>query len=179
MDPYRRLSRREVYRNRWVVVEVHEIVHPTGTPGEHVLFVSPAPSGVLVIDGEDVIFAEQPRFGARKTVIEIVKGGADDGETALACAQRELREELGFVAERWMSLGYTYEIPSIVDKPVELFLARDLRSVDTDLENVEHIERLRLPLSDAFAAIADERINDAVTIVALARYRALMDATGN
>jgi 8-oxo-dGTP pyrophosphatase MutT (NUDIX family) len=171
MDPYRRLGRREVYRNPWVCVEVHEIVHPTGTPGEHVLFVSPAPSGVLVVDGDDLIFADQPRFGARASVIEIVKGGADPGESALACAQRELREELGYTADTWTSLGFAYEIPSIVDKPVELFVASDLHDTATDPEDVERIERLRLPRAAAYAAIDDGRINDAVTIVALARFR--------
>jgi 8-oxo-dGTP pyrophosphatase MutT (NUDIX family) len=179
MDPYRRLRRREVYRNPWVAVEVHDVVHPTGTRGEHVLIVTPAASGVLVVDGDDIVLAEQPRFGARRSVIEIVKGGAGDGETALACAQRELREELGYTAATWTSLGFTYEIPSILDKPVELFLAENLHDVATELEDVERIERLSLPLPQAYAAMVDGRINDAATIVALTRFRALRSATGS
>lgn len=177
MDPYRRLSKREIYRNPWVAVEVHDVVHPTGASGEHVLIVTPPASGVLVVDGGDVILAEQPRFGARSAVLEIAKGGADSGESALACAQRELREELGYDAVSWVPLGYTYEIPSIVDHPVHLFVASQLREVATDLEVVERIERARMPLQAAYAAIADGRISDAVTIVALARYRELSATT--
>ncbi|HVA28490.1 MAG TPA: NUDIX hydrolase [Candidatus Baltobacteraceae bacterium] len=171
MDPYRRVAKREVYRNPWLVVEVHDVVHPTGAAGEHVLIVSPAASGVLVVDGNDVILAQQPRFGARETVLEIVKGGADPGEGALECARRELREELGYDADTWTPLGYTYEIPSIMDHPVALFLASGLHDVATDPEDVETIERRRMPFEEAYAAAIDGRINDAVTIAALLRAR--------
>ena len=173
------MTKREIYRNPWLAVEVHDVVHPTGANGEHVLIVAPAASGVLVRDGNDFIFAEQPRFGARANVIEIVKGGADPGETALQCAQRELREELGFEGGDWTSLGEVFEIPSIVNAPVALFLACGLHEVATELEAVERVERLRVPVADAYAAIADGRIADAVTIAALARYRAITDATGS
>ncbi len=171
MDPYRRVAKREVYRNTWLVLEVHDVVHPTGTTGEHVLVAGPAASGVLVVDGDDVILAEQPRFGARESVLEIVKGGADPGESALDCARRELREELGYDADMWTPLGYAYEIPSIMDHPVALFVASGLREVAPHPEAVETIDRRRMPLEEAYAAAIDGRINDAVTIAALLRAR--------
>ena len=174
-DPYRRLSKREIYRNPWVWVETHEIVHPNGTPGEHVLILTPAASGVLVIDGRDAILARQPRFGARSEFIEIVKGGAEDGEPALACAQRELREELGIEAARWSPLGRTWEIPSLVDKPVELFVASELSFVADEQEAVEQVSLLRMPLDELYRAALDGGIDDAVTLVALLRYRLLSE----
>ncbi len=173
MDSYRRLSKREIYRNPWVAVEAHEIVHPTGVPGEHVLIVTPPASAVLVVDGEDVILARQPRFGAREEVVEVVKGGADDGESPLACAQRELREELGLVAESWVALGITFEIPSLVDKPVAIFAASQLHEAESAPENIERISLVRLGFEEAYTQALDGRINDAVTLVALARYGAI------
>ena len=179
MDPYTRLAKRELYRNPWVTVEAHDIVHPNGVPGVHVLILTGRASGVLVVDGEQVILAEQPRFGARRTMTEIVKGGAEPNEVPLACAQRELREELGLEADTWISMGSTYEIPSIVDEPVQLFAASDVREVASDQEAVEQISLVRIPLADAYAAMCDGRIDDAVTIVALARYRALSASSGS
>jgi 8-oxo-dGTP pyrophosphatase MutT (NUDIX family) len=171
MDPYQRLAKREVYANPWVAVEVHDIVHPNGAPGEHVLIVVPPASATLVIDGDSFVFAKQPRFGARSEQVEIVKGGAERGEDALASARRELREELGLEAERWMPLGFVYEIPSIVASPVELFLASGLRETSTEPEAVERIEPVRVPVDEAFAAAADGSISDAVTLAALLRYK--------
>jgi 8-oxo-dGTP pyrophosphatase MutT (NUDIX family) len=171
MDPYTRLNKREIYRNPWLCVEIHEIVHPTGTPGEHVLVVTAAACGILVVDGDEFILARQPRFGARNRVLEIVKGGAEDGEAALACAQRELREELGLDASSWQPLGMIHELPSVVAPPITLWVASGLRSGSTSQENVEQIEPERISIEDAYRAATDGRIDDAVTLAALLRYR--------
>ena len=89
----------------------------------------PGASGVIVLDGDDVVLTEQMRFAVDRVMVEIVKGGADEGETTQACAERELREELGLEAARWTPLGPAYEVPSILTAPVELYLARDVRPV--------------------------------------------------
>jgi len=170
MDPYQRLRKREVYRNPWLGVEVHDIVHPTGKPGEHVLIVSPAATGVLVEEDGAFIFASQPRFGARANVLEIVKGGAEPDESPLECAQRELREELGLVARDWEPLGIAFEIPSIMSDPVTLFLASGLEHGESAPEEIERITPHRMSITEAFAAANSGEISDAVTLVALLRY---------
>jgi 8-oxo-dGTP pyrophosphatase MutT (NUDIX family) len=168
---YQRLARREIYRNPWVSVDIHEIVHPTGAPGEHLSIGTGRASAVLVEDRGSFLFARQARFAAGIAAIEIVKGGADAGETALACAQRELREELGITAERWSSLGITYEIPSIVEHPVALFLAEAITVGDAQLEAVEEISAVPISIEDTYRACIDGRIDDAVTLAAILRYR--------
>ncbi|HTX57028.1 MAG TPA: NUDIX hydrolase [Candidatus Acidoferrales bacterium] len=176
---YRRLARRELYRNPWVAVDVYDMVHPTGVAGEHVSIAAGRASGVLVLDGDAFVLARQARFAADAQVLEIVKGGADEGESALACAQRELREELGLEAASWTPLGVAYEIPSIVEHAVALFLARDVRAGVSAPEGVEAIESVRMDVEDAYRAASDGRIDDAVTLAALLRYRLLISGTGH
>lgn len=170
MSGYQRLSKREVYRNPYVAVEAHKIVHPSGVDGEHLLLVTPPCSAVIVADGGDLLFARQPRFGAEADVLEIVKGGSEEGESPLECAQRETREELGVSALHWEPLGRLYEIPSLVSQPVELFVAHGVEHVDVDNESVETIELVRVPAEVAVKAAAAGQINDAVTVAALLRY---------
>jgi 8-oxo-dGTP pyrophosphatase MutT (NUDIX family) len=169
-DPYTRVGKRELYRNPWLAVEAHEIVHPNGMPGEHLLVVSPRPCAVIVEDGGELLFARQPRFGAQRVVVEIVKGGRDADESSLECASRELREELGVEAREWTPLGRLYEIPSILSDPVELFLASDTRPSRTEQEAVESIEPVRLSFEAAVDAVVAGEIDDAVTVAALFRY---------
>lgn len=169
-DPYERIGRRELYRNPWVIVEAHEIVHPTGTRGEHVLVVTPQSCGIVVEDGEDLLFTRQPRFAAAAYATEIVKGGQNSGEPPLDAAKRELREELGVTAARWSELGRLYEIPSIVAPPVVLFLAQDVTLGPAQPEDQESIGLVRLPRDTAIDAALSGEIDDAVTIAALFRY---------
>src|SRR5579872_4768524 len=170
MKTYQRLRSREVYRNPFLAIEAHEIVHPSGVTGEHALIVTPPCSAVIVADGGDLLFTRQPRFGAQAEVLEIVKGGAEPGETSLECAQREAREELGVVAAHWRELGRLYEIPSLMNTAIELFLAHGIEHVDSESEEIETIELVRLPQEIAIQAAASGKINDAVTVAALLRY---------
>jgi ADP-ribose pyrophosphatase len=144
-------------------------VHPNGRPGEHGLVVNPPSCAVVALDGDEVVLTRQARFAIDQVVLEVVKGGAEPGESAQAGAERELREELGLAAARWDDLGLIYEIPSIVQEPVRLFLARELRAVDTAPEDVESIAPVRMPFAAALLAAARGEIADAVSAAALLR----------
>jgi len=172
---YVRRSRRVVYENPWLRFEAHEMVHPTGVDGVHGVVVTPPASAVVLVDGDEVLLARQPRFAVDALVLEVIKGGRHDGEDALACAQREAREEAGMRARRWTPLGETYEIPSIVQEPVSLFLATNLEPAPLAPEAVERIDVVRMPLGVALAACADGRIGDAVTAIALLRARRALE----
>ena len=172
---YERLGKRVVYENRWLRFEAHEIVHPTGAPGVHGVVITPRASAVVLVDGDDVLLARQARFAVDAVVLEVIKGGRHDSEDGLACAQRESREEAGVVAAEWFSLGRTYEIPSIVQEPVELFLGVGLSAAPLEPEELERIDVVRMRFDDAFEACADGRIDDAVTAIALLRARAVLE----
>ena len=170
MDPYKRVAAREIYRNRWLAVEVHDMVHPTGVAGEHLVVVPPPAVAILVEDGEYFIFTTQPRFAAGRHVLEVVKGGADGNETPLEAAQRELREELGIEAAEWTGLGEVFEIPSIVAPPVTLFLASSITRVESEPDDIESIAPVRVPIDEVFSGSMTSEIEDAVTMALLFRY---------
>jgi 8-oxo-dGTP pyrophosphatase MutT (NUDIX family) len=169
MSGFIRRAKRTVYENPWLRFEAHDIVHPNGQPGEHGVVATPMACAVVVLDGADILLTRQARFAIDRHVPEVVKGGADDGESPIACAQRETREEIGVTAARWDALGIAYEIPSIMQEPVHVFVARDVTHVPTELERVESIEVVRMPFLAALDAVASGEINDAITAIALFR----------
>jgi 8-oxo-dGTP pyrophosphatase MutT (NUDIX family) len=172
-DPYVRLTRREIYRNPWLSVEHHDIVHPGGHAGEHVAIVAQRPSGVVVLNADDeFVFTRQPRFAAGRYVLEIVKGGASEEESPLEAAQRELAEELGYIARSWVPLGAVYELPSLMQDPVTLFFAHELESTSQNLEETEAIDPVRLSREEAVEQALSGEITDAVTGIAILRANA-------
>jgi 8-oxo-dGTP pyrophosphatase MutT (NUDIX family) len=175
---YVRRSKRVVYENPWLRFEAHEIVHPNGAAGEHGLVATPPASAAVLLDGDEVLLARQARFAIDRVVLEVIKGGRHPGEDALACAQRESREEAGVVAARWHPLGVAYEIPSIMQEPVALFLAEELTQAPLAPEAVERIDVVRMPFDEALAACADGGIDDAVTAIALLRARRFLERRG-
>lgn len=175
---YVRRSQRVVYENPWLRFEAHEIVHPNGAAGEHGVVATPPASAVVLLDGDTVLLVRQARFAIDRVVLEVVKGGLHADEDALACAQRESREEAGVVAACWRSLGVTYEIPSVVQEPVALYLGERLTPSPLPPEAVERIDVVRMPFADALEACADGRINDAVSAIALLRANHVLDRRG-
>jgi 8-oxo-dGDP phosphatase len=166
---YVRKSRRTTYENRWLRFEAHDMIHPNGQPGEHGVVITPRASATVVLDGNEVVLTQQARYAIDRVVLEVVKGGAEPDEDPQAAAARELREELGLAAARWDALGIVYEIPSIMEEHVSLFLARDITSVPSAPEAVETIVPIRLPFRDALRAAGRGEIADAVTAAALLR----------
>jgi ADP-ribose pyrophosphatase len=172
---YRRRATRVVYENPWLRFEAHEMVHPTGAEGVHGVVITPAASAVVLVDaGRDVLLTRQSRYAIDRVVVEVVKGGRHPDEDALGCAIRECREEAGVEPQRWDDLGIAYEIPSIVQEPVALFLGRDLRAAHGVAEEVERIDVVRMPFDEALAACAGGRIDDAITALALLRAARLL-----
>lgn len=156
------------------------MVHPNGLAGEHGVVVNPVASAAVVVDaGGDVILTRQARYAVDRVVLEVVKGGANAGELPLACAQREVREEIGVLAARWDALGAAFEIPSIVQEPVWLFLARELTPAPADPEANETIVAVRMPFDRALEAVLNGEIDDAVTALALMRVARVLGANGN
>jgi ADP-ribose pyrophosphatase len=174
---FQRRAKRIVYANSWISFEAHDIVHPNGAPGEHGLVVAPPASAVVVYEDGFVWLTRQARFAVDQVVLEVVKGGAELGETPLAAAQRETREEIGVEAARWDALGIGLELPSLVDHDVALFLARDLTHVATDHERVESIETVRISFAEAVEAALGGGLDDAITVLALLRAQRMIERT--
>jgi len=62
------------------------------------------PGAVMVIplmDDGRVLLERQYRYPMQRVMIEFPAGKLDAGETSLACAQRELKEETGYTAREW------------------------------------------------------------------------------
>ncbi len=129
----------------------------------------PGAVGILAVDAEHVWLTRQPREVAGLTdSLEIPAGKLDvQDEPPLACAKRELVEEIGMRAGTWSELSSFYSSCGFSDERVWLYLARDLEPAEggAQPEEDEQIEIVPWPLARLDQAISETE--DAKSLIAL------------
>jgi ADP-ribose pyrophosphatase len=166
--PWKITGSKQVYHDRWLTLRRDEVIRPDGKPGSHVVVqIKPGVSVLPLDDAGFVYLTDEFHYAVGRNTLEVVSGGIDPGEDALATARRELAEELGITAARWTPLGVVDPFTSTVTSPTRLFLAEGLTFGDHSREGTELIRGVKMPLPDAVAAVLDGRISHAPSAVAI------------
>jgi len=129
------------------------------------------PGAVAIIpfdaDG-NVLLIKQFRPAAQDWLVEIPAGTLEKGEAPLACAKRELIEEIGYAAKKWKKLGSVLLAPGYCTEVIHIFKAWDLKPASAEQDEDEHIEP-PIPFSpdQLRKAILSGKIHDAKTLSAV------------
>ena len=126
-------------------------------------------AAVLPVDDEgNVYLVRQFRAPVGRALMEIPAGKLDyKGEDRLEAAKRELREETGLTAESWTHLNDMLSTVGFCDECISLFLARGLSSGESEPDEDEFVNVVRMPLSEAVDMAMNNEICDAKTVCAL------------
>lgn len=168
---WKRLTSSLVYENPWIQLFHEEVKTPNDTDGIYgrVHFKGVA-VGVVPIDEQgNTWLVRQSRYTLNQYTWEIPEGGADEDEDPLACANRELAEEVGLKATRWRKILTLHTSNSVTDERAELFVAEGLSPCEQSLDSTEDIEVRKLPLREAVDMALSGEITDAMSVAALLR----------
>ncbi len=167
-----------IYKGHVVHLQREGVDMPDGRSVDFEVVRHDPATAILAIDSEGrVIFVHQFRHALGKQIWEIPAGIMEEGEEPLNCAKRELREETGFTAARWDSLGMMYTAPGFCDEIIHLFLAHDLSAGSQELDTNEFLQPHSIPMDQVREMVASGEISDCKTIVSL--YRALPKLGGS
>ena len=160
----------------FLTVESHTVELPDGRviPGWQWVVTPDYVNVVAITDERLFVCFRQTKYAVAGTSLAPVGGSLDPGEDPLAAAQRELREETGYAAPDWTSLG-SYAVDGNRGAGVgHLFLAcgaRRVAEIDADdLEDQELLLLTRAQVADALDR-GEFKVLSWATAVALALLR--------
>jgi ADP-ribose pyrophosphatase len=160
------LARTELLRGHFLHVVRDTVRLPTGAEAtrEYVLH----PGAVMVIgllgDGR-VVLERQYRHPMRAVMVEFPAGKFDPGEGSLPCAQRELREETGYVAREWAFAGRLAPTIAYSDEIIDIWFARGLEQGERALDDGEALDVMAATPGELMAMCRDGRVIDCKTLV--------------
>ncbi len=148
--PWTVVDTKELYSNPWISVREDKVIRPDGKEGIFGIVTMRPGVSILPIDQSgNVYLIEQYRYTVERKTIEVASGGIDDREDVMAAAKRELKEETGITAKKWISLGVVDPLTAVVSSPNYLFLAKELTLGKANPEGTENIKLIKVPLEQA------------------------------
>ena len=137
------------------------------------------PGGVCVAaltDQNEVLMVRQFRYPYSEVVLEIPAGKRDHGnENPLECGKRELKEETGAEAQKFIALGELYPSPGYCGEIIWLYAATGLTFGEQNPDEDEFLTVERIPLNKAVDMILSGEIKDAKTQAAVLKLKLLKD----
>jgi ADP-ribose pyrophosphatase len=134
---------------------------------------------VPLTEAGEVICVRQYRYAAGQVMLEIPAGKLDDKqEDRREAALRELREETGVRCEKLTSLGAFYPAPAYSDELIDMYLAEGLSYGDTDPDEDEFLDVVRVPLAEMVDMAMRGELPDAKTQMAVLRVWAIKQREG-
>jgi ADP-ribose pyrophosphatase len=168
------LGSERIFRGRVVGLRVDDLPGYRGAPNRRAEVVE-HPGGVAVIARPTpgrIVLVRQYRHPVAGELWEVPAGMIERGEAPAVTAERELREETGYRAQRLDFLWSIYTSPGFCDERIHFFAAEGLTPGEAQPEADEQFEVRAWPIEDAWNLVAADRLRDAKTQIALAWARA-------
>ena len=128
------------------------------------------PGAVVIVPllaNGNVLLERQFRYPLQQVFIELPAGKIDPDEDVLKTGQRELLEETGYSAQKWVKLGVQHPCIGYSNEVIHVYLATNLAAGRHQRDEDEMLEVFDVKLEQCLEMIQNQEITDSKTIVAL------------
>ena len=134
-------------------------------------------ASVLALTEQDEVYlVRQYRYALGQDLWELPAGKLEAGEEPFEAAKRELAEECGLTADRFVDLHPFYPTVGYCSEVIYTWLATGLHPVPMHLDEGEFLTPEKIPFAEALAMVLDGRIRDGKTVAGLLKVQALRAA---
>ena len=118
-----------------------------------------------ILPNGDVVMERQWRHPLGRVFVEFPAGKIDPGEPPLETCVRELREETGYVAERYTFVATINNAISYSNEHIDLYLAEGLTAGQAQLDEHEFLDVIAVKPAQILDWVRDGTITDVKTII--------------
>jgi len=137
------------------------------------------PGGVGIVpltEDNKVLMVRQYRYPMEEELLEIPAGKLGKGEDPFGCAVRELSEETGCVAGRYVDLGAMYPSPGFCRETLYIYLALDLKYGEMHLDENELLSVEAVGIDDLVEMIMRNELPDAKSIIGILKAKEYLES---
>ena len=165
----KKISTEEIYNGAVVHLVKDTVELPNGkTAYREIVKHNGAVCVLPITDDGEVICVRQYRHPFERVMLELPAGKLDTpDENPSEAALRELREETGAVCEELIDIGCMCPSVAIFTEKIYLYIARGLTFGETDPDDDEFLEVVKVPFEKLKRDIIEGRIHDAKTQIAV------------
>ncbi len=166
-------GRTEIYKGSRVHLVKEQIILPDGNEAEWELILHPGAAAIIPIDEQGkVIMVRQYRNASDTYTLEIPAGVFDQpDEDPKVCAARELEEEIGYKSDNIEFLYNFYSAIGICNEIINVYVARDLKKTEQNLDEDEFITIERYTVDELIQMILKGEIMDNKSISSILLYK--------
>ena len=162
------ISSETVLNGGMMKVKRDKVRLPSGNQGQREFIVHPGAVLIVpILDNGNLLLERQFRYPLNQVFIELPAGKIDPGENVLKTGQRELQEETGYSAQEWIYLGYQHPCIGYATEVIHMFLVKGLVEGEPLNDADEALQLFEASLEDCLQMVADNKITDAKSIIAL------------
>lgn len=164
------LSRKIVAKSRLLRIEAIDLKFSNGELRQYERMQSSGRGAVLVVpmlNENTMLLVREYAAGLHNYQLGFPKGLIDPGESAQEAAVRELKEEIGYGANRLTELKSVSMAPAFFSASMTLFIGEDLYSEKLEGDEPEPLEIVPWPVDKIDELLAQDDFTEARSVAAL------------
>lgn len=152
------------FQGKIVNLRVDDALLPNGATAKREIVEHNGGVCVAPLDNDyNLYFVKQFRYPYMEVVTELPAGKLEKDEDPFEAGKRELKEETGAVANRYISLGRLYPTPGYCGEIIYMYLATELTFGEQNPDEDEFLEVYKISLEKAVEMVMNGELPDSKT----------------